>query len=397
MTRSIWLEPEGSAPREKKKYEVDVAIIGGGMIGAGCAYYLSKRKLGSVLLEAGKLASGSTGRNAGFVLRGIQSYYNLAVKRYGKETARAVYTFAQDNQGLLREFLDQQNCPYEPCGSYLLACSLEELEDLAQSADLMHQDGFKVDYLKRDPLDRDFYGALYNADDFGIDPVRTVKALLAASEGCTVVLSESAERIQSDGNKLTVYSSTCQVECERVLITVGAYAPLFDSFFTEKILPARGQVLVTKPLRERLLASLCYANYGFEYFRQLPDNRLMLGGCRQLFKEEEVGYADIVTRPVQQALENLLKDRFPEVAGVRIDYRFSGVIDFTADGLPLVGELRKWPGTFYGLGMNGHGLGYGMNMSRLLVEVAMDGRTPGIFDGDRAPAVVAAGTRDRVG
>jgi glycine/D-amino acid oxidase-like deaminating enzyme len=82
---------------------------------------------------------------------------------------------------------------------------------------------------------------------------------------------------------------------------------------------------------------------------------------------------------------------------VRIDYRFSGVIDFTADGLPLVGELRKWPGTFYGLGMNGHGLGYGMNMSRLLVEVAMDGRTPGIFDGDRAPAVVAAGTRDRVG
>ena len=62
---------------------------------------------------------------------------------------------------------------------------------------------------------------------------------------------------------------------------------------------------------------------------------------------------------------------------------------FTSDGLPIVGEMKKIPGLFYAVGCNGHGLGYGLNMSRLLVDHALDGRAPGIFAADRAPDSVA--------
>jgi len=390
MTRSIWLDVDGATPREKTREQVDVAIVGGGIIGAGCAHFLAKRGLKSIVLEAGTVASGASGRNGGFVLRGIQSYYNIAVKRYGRENARRVYAFTEENQTMLRQFLDGGNGKdaYEPCGSYLLACSLEELDELAESADLMKQDGFTVDYLKEDPLDRDFYGALFNSGDLAINPVKVVRALL---EECrtTVAEGETVSRIQSDGNKLVVHATNKVVECDRVLLAINAYSPMFDSFFIDKITPARGQILVTKPLRERILDRLCYANYGFEYFRQLSDNRLLVGGCRQNFSNDEMGYVDMVSKPVQSALENCLKDRFPDVAGVRIDYRFSGVMGFTADGLPLVGEIKKLPGTFFAAGFNGHGLGYGLNMSRLLVDVALDGLSPGIFNADRAPLAVA--------
>jgi glycine/D-amino acid oxidase-like deaminating enzyme len=389
MTRSIWLDETADAPKEKVRHQVDVAIIGGGIIGAACAHFAAKRSLKTMIIEAGTLGSGASGRNGGFILRGIQSYYNLAVKRHGRDVAREVYAFTEENQKLLREFLDAAGVPFDACGSYLLACSLEELDELAQSAELMSQDGFEVGYLKKDPLDRDYYGALCNNGDLAVDPVKLVRALVTKS-GANLIEGQSVTRVESNGGKLKVHASTCVVECERALLAVNAYAPLFDPTFTEKIVPTRGQILVTKPLHERILDRLCYANYGWEYFRQLPDNRLLLGGCRQHFLEEELGYADMVSRPVQNALESYLKDRFPEVAGVRIDYRFSGVMGFTKDGLPLVGEMKRTPGLFFALGCNGHGFSYGMNLAKLLVNVAFDGAKAGTFDAERAPRLLAA-------
>jgi glycine/D-amino acid oxidase-like deaminating enzyme len=194
-----------------------------------------------------------------------------------------------------------------------------------------------------------------------------------------------------------VQGTSCEVECDRVLLAINAYAPLFELGFVEKLTPIRGQILVTKPLWERVLDRICYANYGWEYFRQLPDNRLLLGGCREQFLDQEIGYSDVVSRPVQSALESYLKDRFPDIAGVRIDYRFSGVMGFTADGLPLVGETKKTPGMFYAMGCNGHGFSYGLNLSRLLVDCAIDGKSAGIFDAERTPNLVASAGRNKKG
>lgn len=390
MTRSIWLDEERSA-RERVRDRYDVAIIGSGIIGAGCAYHCARRGLSSIVLEASKVGSGATGRNAGFVLRGIQGYYNVAVRRYGRDIARQVYAFTEENQALLRQFLDQHQARYHSGGSYLLACSLEELEDLAQSAKLMAEDGFAVEYVKEDPLDRDFYGALHVASDIGINPVETTRLLIKAS-AAPVAEEETVTRIDTDGAGLIVHTPHRIVECKRVLIAAGAYAPWLDDYFTDKLVPARGQILVTKPLRERLLDKLCYANYGWEYFRQLDDNRLLLGGCRQMFMKEEMGYGEMVTAHVQEALEDYLKDRFPEVAGVRIDYRFSGLMSFTQDGLPIVGELKKVPGAFYAIGCNGHGLSYGLRMSKLLVDLAMDDADPGIFRAERGANATAGAT-----
>jgi gamma-glutamylputrescine oxidase len=384
MTLPVWLDdtPEAGAPKREERF--DVVIIGGGLIGAGCAYLLSQRdNMKVALVESGKIAHGSSGRNGGFVLRGIQSYYNNAVKLYGRKTAAEVYRFAEENQAMIKQFVEKYgNCfDYETCGSYLLACSLEELEELAESADLMRDDGFDLEFLKEDPLERDFYGAMVNPLDVGINPVKLVRALAVASNA-RIFEDDTVVRIEYDG-AVSVQTASRTLKCERALLATNAYTPLLVSWFVDKIQPARGQAMVTKPLRKRILDRLCYANYGWEYFRQLSDNRLLLGGCRQLFLNEELGYADMTTKSVQGALQSYLKDRFPDVAGVQIDYRWSGLMGFTADGLPLVGESEQIPGLFFAVACNGHGLGYGLNMSKLIVEMAMDGESAGIFDANR--------------
>ena len=193
---------------------------------------------------------------------------------------------------MIKEFKDKYgNCfDYEACGSYLLACSLEELEELAKSAELMREDGFELQFLKEDPLERDYYGAMVNPGDIGINPVKFVRALTAASTA-KIFEDETVVRIEYEGC-VAVQTANRTLKCDRVLLATNAYTPLLVQWFVDKIQPARGQALVTKPLRKQIVDKLCYANYGWEYFRQLSDNRLLLGGCRQLFLNEELLVVD---------------------------------------------------------------------------------------------------------
>lgn len=406
MTLSIWLDERASG--EDILDEVDVAIVGGGILGAACAYHLQNndatKDLKVALFESRQIASGSTGRNAGFVLRGIQAYYNHAVKLYGREIALEVFKFAEENQRQIRVFAETVKGDAEldfeltECGSYLLASSLDELDDLQKSAEMMKEDGFEVEFLREDPIARDFYGAIYNARDLAINPVKLTRALLSKSK-VRVFENEEVYSVKksASGGKLVVSTPRRSMIANKVLLVTNAYSALGSYALAEKVNVVRGQILVTCPLKKRLkdLQTICYANYGFEYFRQLPDNRLLLGGCRQQFMDEERGFGDTVTRSVQTALESYLKHRFPECAGTPVDYRFSGLMAFTNDGLPLVGEHEGLPGVFCAVGCNGHGLGFGLNLARMLVNVALNGGSAGSFsvgrDSLKKPLALASG------
>jgi gamma-glutamylputrescine oxidase len=394
MTISLWLDEHSDEDDGRRQtLGADLAIIGGGITGAAAAYYAHQRGLRNiVVIEAGQIASGASGRNGGFVLRGIHTYYDACVKEYGRETASFVYRFGQDNQSLIKQFVADHGVDigFDPSGSYLLASSLEESDELSRSARLMQEDGFAVEHRGDDPLDRGFYGALYNECDFGINPVNLVRALLSQS-GATILDQQPVRRMEVyDGGGVKIIGSNKDILAKQVIVATNAYLPLLEPSFMDKLVPTRGQMFATAPLKKKLVDKICYANYGWEYFRQLPDRRLVVGGCRQFFLDDEVGFADLVTRGVQSALEHYMKDHFPELAGVAIDYRWSGLMAFTPDGLPLVGEMANLPGVFFATGCNGHGLGYGLNLAKLIVAVGQGDAVPGVFDANRKPASRAA-------
>lgn len=389
MTLSIWLDKRSQA-QGARVIEADLAIIGGGVVGAACAHFAaqrnnSKQKLKIVLLDAASPAHGASGRSAGFVLRGIHTYYEACVKKYGRKEAHLIYSLGEENQALMREFMAGREAAFDfdPSGSYLLASSLEEMESLAQSAELMKEDGFEHVLLREDPLDRGFYGALLCRNDFGINPVKLVQNLLL-SAAVDVLRDEAVRRIEANGErKVILHTNQGTVICDRAILATNAYSSMFLDHFVDLLTVVRGQMLATAPLKKRLLERLCYANFGWEYFRQLPDRRLLLGGCRQHFAEAEMGYGDFLTRPVQQALEHYLRDRFPEAAGVPIEYRWSGLMAFTADGLPLIGQMPDLPGVYFALGCNGHGLSFNMVLGRAVINFALDGSLDPIFGAGR--------------
>ncbi len=375
MTVSIWQDRAGTLEQT-----CDVAVVGAGIVGSTLARLLGDEGLDVAIIEARQVAAGATGRNAGMVLTGLAEHYNRAVQTYGRQRAREAWALTVANRHRLLEWSARLEVPVEQTGSLLLAVDEPEVADLRESARLLAEDGFASEFEPRDPLGRGFRAALLQPDDVALDPVAFTVAMQASSRA-TLLTGCELYRIAKGADGLTLYSRRATVRCQTAILAVNAYAPLLDPFFADKVFPTRGQMLATAPLPP-LLARPGYADHGYEYFRQLPDGRLLLGGWRQHYRAEEIGYSDEITSPIQQGLESFLARHFSEVEA-DVTHRWAGVMGFSRDGLPLVGSLPHEPRIYFAVGFTGHGLGLGIAAAEQLVDLLLHGRQPGLLSARR--------------
>lgn len=128
---SYWQETAVPTPLSSDlPSSVDVAIVGGGILGASIGYWLARAGIGAAILERTALAFGATGRNGEFVSSGTAERYSAAIERSGHETARAVLTVTRDSQVLLRRILAEEQiaCDYREPGSLSLALGGDQLK-----------------------------------------------------------------------------------------------------------------------------------------------------------------------------------------------------------------------------------------------------------------------------
>lgn len=355
MTVSYWQDASA-----EQTIECDVCVVGAGLVGLYLARLVAGQGLRVCVLEARHVAAGASGRNAGMVLTGTAYYYHDALRVYGRELARKIWELTHHNRDIARGLSEEFGTPWEPVGSLLLALDDTEAEDLERAADAMYEDGIQAKYSHKDPTKRGFIASIVQAEDAGIHPVKFTQALGASSGAYILEQSEVFAIEPMVGGGVEVRSRRALVRCGKVALCTNAYSPLLHPYFEGKVMPTRGQILCTEPLGKTLLTQMCYADYGYEYFRQLPDGRLMLGGWRHHFRDVEVGYEDRTTPGVQGGLEKFMSQYFPEAKGARITHRWSGTMGFSADGIPLVGSLPDMPDVYFAVGFTGHGLGFGL-------------------------------------
>ncbi len=424
MSVSVWQQPA----KATTSYECDVAVIGAGIIGAYSAYTLAQNGRRVALLESRFPAAGATGRNAGMCLMGAADNYATGVDRFGRERARELWRVTQENQRKTRALVAAFGVPHIDCGSYILAIDKTESALLTRAYQMMKADGFEVIFSPNDPFERGFGAAISQPNDFGIDPVSLVNALVQNAPEQRVKLFAPAEvfAIQAVNGRLQVAARGVTVNCEQVALCTNAWSRQISPYFDDKVAPVRAQILMTAPLKHRVMDKLAYANYGYEYFRQLEDGSFLLGGGRSRHKELEVGYDDAPTAWLQATLEEFLQKYFPDVAkAAPIVRRWAGTMGFSVDGLPLVGQLPEVPGVFppikqpfvpatpleyrsgqlapastgiyYAVGFTGHGLGWGIVTADMMLE-QMLGRCSdgGLFDVNRL-AVISDQWSENVG
>jgi len=359
--------------------ECDTCVVGAGLVGAYAAQCLVAAGEDVLIVEARHVAAGATGRNAGMVLTGLAAYYHEAVAQYGPGTAREVWQLTLENRALMFALAAQHGVPHEQNGALVLALDAAEADMLEQTAAALAAAGLPGTYTRDDPTGRGFTAAITQAGDGVTHPARLAEALVQTG-GARLLENSEVFAIRASGAGVEVRSRLATIRCQRVALCTNAYAPLLHPYFAPLVVPTRGQVLVTAPVPARILDRPGYADYGYEYFRQLPDGAVLLGGWRQHFRAVEIGYEDRVTPEVQRGLEGFLHRYFPELREVPITHRWSGVMGFSRDHIPLVGLLPDLPRVGFAVGFTGHGMGWGLKTAELLVALLLHGTAPGILD-----------------
>lgn len=379
MTVSYWQD----AAAEQPPLQVDIAIIGAGIAGASTAWWLHHLdpSLSIAVVDRGAVASGASGRNAGFVTCGSVEHFSREADRHGEEAAIELWRMCQDNLDLLEEHIGGAGiaCGLARRGTYSLAGSAHELNELRRSADRLADLGVRVEVLGADAVCAQlgatgFHGGVLYQDDGEVHPVALVRGILQAS-GAQVLPHHEVHRIESTREGVRLHTRLRQIEASVAILATNGYSPDLHPFFRDKIFPTRGQILVTEPVAPFLPAP-CYANFVLDYFRQLPDGRMLIGGFRQLAKETEVGTADFVHPEIHAALEGFLRRHFPALAKARTAYRWSGTMGFSIDGLPLIGAIPGRSDLYCVAGFTAHGIGWGFKAGQLLARLLVHGDQP---------------------
>lgn len=385
MTVSSWLDlPYQPASPLRGRVETDVVVIGAGLCGTGAALALASAGVGVVVLDGGSIAGSATGRNAGFILQGTAERYARAAIVYGRERTRRVHALTLENHRRIAAVVAEHNIEafYRRGGSLQLASSPEEEHELVESADLLNADGFEAVLLRDDQLpavyrDAGFQVGVLLPQDGELHPVRFVRGAMGAAVSQGARLFEGSPVTALDAGsagEVRVSTAEGEVAASVALVCTNARAGELLPWYADKVDPVRGQMLATAPA-PRIFELPVYADHGYDYWRQDELGRVVLGGWRNLDPGAEVGTADVLHEGIQAKMEAFIR-RFPQIAEIPVTHRWSGIMGFSRDGLPLVGPAPGAPGALAAVGFTGHGFGFAWLAGEALAQVVLEGRHP---------------------
>lgn len=354
-----------------KSVTADVAIIGGGIAGITAAQRLIQHGASVVLLEKRYIGTGASGRNAGFVISGPVEHYARAVNIIGREKAKRLWQDSEKGIAHIHQNIAELNlnAGLEEEGSYLLADSEQEDIETRETVDAMNADGFEGIYLPQDEtaarlISSGFYGSAYLKSNFGFHPYRYVSGLarhISQSKYLQIYDETDVLKItQDEDNRLVISAEKGRVTAQMILYTANAWMQQLDSRFSGLIIPVRGQVIATQPLDKRVIQGTMYANFGFEYFRQLRSGELLIGGWRENMPGGDAfHYNENIENQAVQGLTNYLRGKFPQLPPLTVTHQWAGTMGFSRDGLPLLGPIPGKNSQFIAAGFTGHGMAFG--------------------------------------
>jgi gamma-glutamylputrescine oxidase len=313
--------------------------------------------------DARGIAEGASGRNGGFALPGGAARYDVARETYGAEQAASYWRWTEE---ALERMLELGGGALRRTGSYRLATDEEEREGMQLEYEALREDGFDAEWLEDVPggAAGRFRGAISHPRDASIQPARFVRRLaaLATEAGAELREHDRVEDIEA-------------LDADRVLVATDGYGHGLVPELADLIWPTRGQVIASAPLDRILYDRPHYARQGFDYWQQLSDRRILLGGFRDVSILDELTDVEETTPAIQASLESFLH----ELAGekVEVTHRWAGIFGLTQDMLPLVGPVSARDGRIWVAGgYSGHGNVLGFACGALVADAMLGRESP---------------------
>ncbi|MCC7105809.1 MAG: FAD-binding oxidoreductase [Chloroflexi bacterium] len=356
---------------------VDVAVVGGGIIGCAIAHELALRGRRTVVFERDRVGIGASSRNSGMI---------RITGRDVEELPLILESIPRWTELSLRPGVE---IDYVRAGSLWLASNEREMHRLETIVARQEAAGLGrhlSQLLDRNAVQRllpalsDFHaGGLLGTMDGHADPLRASEAFAALAEaaGAAIRSGVSVTSVERQGGPVNGLStSEGTIRAETVVLAAGAWSPrlALTAGRTLPVVIRRGQAVRTRPLPSftDLAVIAPQPTTGHIAIRQLRDGRATISGYQ---RPEYVGLNQEPTEETLRLNREAAERAFPCLVGAEVETRWAGLNEATLDALPLLGPDPRVPGLFLATGFSGHGFGIAPAVGRLMADLIVDGRT----------------------
>lgn len=363
----------------------DLLVIGGGFSGLWTALLAKQRnpERDVVLIEAGRIADGASGRNGGFVSPSLTHGTANGADRWPGEIAELVRLGHENLAGIeetVRAF--GIDCGFRRADEITVAVEDHQVLDLHRRAELARDLGEPVEVLgasaTRALINSESYlGSMVEPGIALVDPARLAWGLLEAcrSAGVRVFEGTPIADLSLDGAMMSAATGSARVTATRIALATNAYPPLLRRV-RRYVVPVYDYVLMTEPLTSDQWAAIGWsgrqglsdAGNQFHYYRPTDDGRILWGGYDAIYHRGN-GFGpeyDVDHEAFARLAEHFFQT-FPVLEGLSFTHGWGGAIDTCSRFSPFWGTAHGGR-TAYVAGYTGLGVG----SSRFGAEVMLD-------------------------
>lgn len=364
--------PFTPAPRVDQ-FEADVVVIGGGFTGVSAALHAAERGYAVILLEAGRIGWGASGRNGGQMIPGWRKGAVDLIRGFGPAKARMLFDLALEARTLVHERIARHNiaCDLRSNGHLTTAAKPadlgwmhEEVEALAGVMNYPHARVLSAEETRARVASDTFHGGFLDALGGHMHPLNYTLGLADAARAAGVQIFENspALAVNTEGSGVEVLVADASVRARYGVLACDALLGQLEPRIAGRIMPVANYLVATAPLDDpkALIAddlAVSDSRFVVNYFRMSADGRLIFGGGERYTPDPP---ANIEAFVYPYALRV-----FPQLRDTPIDFAWGGLVSITMTRLPHVGRIGD---LFFAHGYSGQGVLLASLAGKLVAE-----------------------------
>lgn len=359
-------------------HRADVVVIGAGFTGVSAALDLAQAGLSVIVLEAGLVGAGASGRNGGLICSGWRQDQPWLESRLGADAAAKLWALSEDAKAdLLARTKALGIDVHHESGLINVAHAPSMMDWLDEDAEVLAS---RYGYRQLARLDRQacaealgtdvYFGGWHDGGAGRIQPLRLLYGLAQAAVEAGAILFEGSTvtgiGAKKDGRHVVNTDGGAEVHAAHVLVCGDAYLDGVCPPLEARVMPIGSFVVATEPLDPQLgilkgASGAMDTRFVVNYFQRTRDNRLVFGGGEK--------YTPAWPADIAGFVRGNLEKVYPSLKGVRIDHAWAGAVGITPTRLPWLRQIEQ--GVLVAGGYSGQGVALAPYFGRLLARAVI--------------------------
>lgn len=367
---SLWLtENKNNSKFESlsKNINTDVCIIGAGIFGMTCGYYLSKAGLNVSIIEKNEIGHKTTGHTTAKITSQHGLFYTYLVETYGEGFAKDYLSANQEAIENIKNIIDDEkiNCDFERQSNFVYTTNPNEVAQIKKEVDVLNALGFPANFVTKTGLPFDVVGAVQFKNQAQFNPIKYLNGLtkcISKNNG-EIFTNTTVTDVKKIGDNFYIFTPNNVVTSKYVILASHYPFVNFPGIYFFKMYQASSYVIgvdVKKTINNGMYITASDPTFSFRTANYNGKKILLLGGC---------GHKTGTPAPYEDTygtLENYAKQLYPNC---EILFRWDTRDCITLDKIPYIGRFSNVMDNIYvGTGFNK----WGMTTSNVAANIVCD-------------------------